>query len=56
MLLWALLAFAAFYGIKAATAKTEEDKEKAGTRAKNNLIGAGVVFAIAIILSIALAV
>ena len=55
MLLWLFLGLAVFYGIRAATAKTEEDKERLEGRAKNNLIGAGVVFVIAIILSIALA-
>ena len=50
MLLWGLLAFAAFYGIKAATATSKEEKDKANKRASNNLVGAGIVFVIAMVL------
>ena len=49
MLFYALLAFAAFYGIKALTSKGEA-KEKAAASAKNNLVGAGIVLVVATVL------
>ena len=52
-MIWILLAFAGFYAIKAATAKTQEEQDKANKSAKNNLVAAGVVFGIVVLLLIA---